>query len=85
MTPCLDQKGRCKGAGEGEAKRRMGDFGAFGGARLLCGAHDVNEAADVLVLKKLLGRKTRRAGVCSAAADKRTVGLMYITISRVPL
>jgi len=31
-----------------------------------------------------LGRNPRRAGVCRAAAEKRTVRLMYITISRVP-
>jgi len=31
-----------------------------------------------------LGRDPRRAGVCRAAADNRTVRLMYVTISRVP-
>jgi len=38
----------------------------------------------VLIPKMFLGRNPRRAGVCSAAADKRTVGLMDVTISRVP-
>jgi len=45
--------------------------------------YDANEAADVLIPKILLGRKPRRAGVCRAAADKRTVGLTYVSISRV--
>ena len=34
--------------------------------------------------KMFLDRNPRRAGVCSAAADERTVGLMYVTISGVP-
>ena len=46
--------------------------------------YNVNEAVDVLIPKILPGRNLRRAGVWSAAADKRTVGLRYVTISRVP-
>jgi len=46
--------------------------------------YDANEAADLLVSKILPGRKPRRAGVCSAAADKRTVQIMDVTISGVP-
>ena len=44
-------------------------------------AHEVNEAAHVLMPKMFLGRNPRRAEVCSAAADRRTAGLMYVTIS----
>ena len=46
--------------------------------------YDVNEAADVLILKVLLGRKPRRAGVCIAVADWRTVGPICLTFSRIP-
>ena len=65
-------------------KGETGDFGDFWWGEAPFWPHHVNEAADVLTLNKLLGRKTRRAGVWSVAADKRTVGLMYVTISRVP-
>ena len=46
--------------------------------------YEINEAGDVLIANILLGRKPRRAGVCSAAADKRAVGPMYVPISRFP-
>jgi hypothetical protein len=81
MTPYLEQRGRCEGSGKRNCVIAKGRFW-WGEAPLW--PHDVNEAADVLILKKLPGRKIRRAGVCSAAADKRTVGLVYVTISRVP-
>ena len=63
MTLSLGQRGRCERSGKRNCER--GDPAKW---RFLVGrgsllAHDVNEAADVLILKKLLGRKTRRAGV----------------------
>jgi hypothetical protein len=66
MTPCLGQRGRCEGSGKRNCERATWCFWVGRGSLL---AHDVNEAADALILKKLQGRKTRRAGVCSAAAD----------------
>jgi hypothetical protein len=45
---------------------------------------EVNEAAVVLTPKTLLGRKPPRAGICSAAAERRTLRLTYVTFLEFP-